>query len=712
MRLTFRATLLSILLTLLLGTVAALGYSSYRNARFTAEDLTTQILEQNSLRVDGQINGMLRAANAQGEWCRHLIESGLCPPGDLAHLGHFWLAAMQQNHAFTRLSLGAEATGEWFYARHHPGKPPVLGELRRDPVTGQLDLREYLPGDSLRKPFLTRAGLDADDPRPRPWYAAAKAAGRQIWSETYVLFGAGGEATSPGVTCATPVRRPDGSLLGVLDASFELATLCRFLNKLPVGRTGYAFVVEYRRDGSRRVIAHPRADCLLRTVSRKHGESVRELVSPEALTDGCVQAFLNALPPGTTPHGMEGTGRLRFTHDDATYLGSFNCLSTRETPDWLVCIVLPEAEVLERVEASNRTTAVVALLVLAIAIFLSLGVSRLVARPLELLAREAAAVGRLDVEARAPVRSPVLEVDRLARAAEEMKTSLRSFRKYVPADLVQALMASGTEAEPGGENKILTVFFCDVANFTTISEGMTPRALVAHLGEYLEALSAEIVAAGGTVDKYVGDGIMAFWGAPAENPRHATDACVAAVRCQQRLCKLRDRWTAEGKPPFHVRIGLNTGEVVVGNVGSSARLNYTVIGDPVNVASRLEGLNKEYGTRILLSESTYREASSAIVARPLDLVSVKGKTEPVLVYELLGLRGEVEVETEALAELFTAALACYGERAWADAIGLLEQTLPLRPRDEPALRLIERCRALREQPPCPEWDGVRRMERK
>jgi adenylate cyclase len=710
MRLTLRATVLSILLTLLLGSMAALGFSSYRNSRFTAEDLTTQVLEQTALRVDQQINHLLLAATTQGDWNRRLLESGLYPADDFARLAAYWQEVMREHHNLARLSFGVENTGEWYFVRRLAKGRLALGELRRDPLTGLLGLRDFWPGDYPDRPFLTRPARDANDPRQRPWYAAARKAGRQVWSETYALFGTEGDAVSPGVTCATPVRREDGSLWGVLDASFDLRSLCHYLRETPVGQDGYAFVVEFRADGDRRVIAHPDAELLLHVVGRHRKEAVRELVPTESLADGRARAFMDQLPPGTTPHGLEGTGRIRFVHDGVAYLGSYHCLSTRKTPDWLVCILLPESEVLARVQGCNRETFLIGVGVLVVAVLVSLYVARQVARPLEQLVCEASAVGRLEVEARAPVRSVVLEVDRLARAAEEMKTSLRSFRKYVPADLVRAILASGCEARPGGESRILTIFFCDAADFTGISEGMTPAALVAHLGEYLETFTREIVAAGGTVDKYVGDAIMAFWGAPAADPRHAAAACTAAVRCQQRLRKLRDRWRAEGKRPFYVRMGINTGEVVVGNIGSEARLNYTVIGDPVNVASRLEGLNKCYGSEILISEDTYRAAAPAVVARPLDWVSVKGRVGAVLVYELLGLRGEVDPEAEALAELHAKALDSYRRRDWVGALGLFGQVLGLRPDDEPARRMIARCRDFQERPPAADWDGVRHME--
>ncbi|HEV3116931.1 MAG TPA: adenylate/guanylate cyclase domain-containing protein, partial [Gemmataceae bacterium] len=335
-----------------------------------------------------------------------------------------------------------------------------------------------------------------------------------------------------------------------------------------------------------------------------------------------------------------------------------------------------------------------------------------VARPLERLEKEADAIGRLHLEPSSAARSLVREVDRLAQAFEEMKTGLRSFQKYVPADLVRSLLASNREAGLGGERRQVTISFCDIADFTTTAERMTPEDLVEHLRVYLSALSQEIHETGGTVDKYIGDAIMAFWGAPVVNPLHALAACTGAIRCQARLRSLRPLWQAQGKPPFFCRIGVNTGEAVIGNIGSEARLNYTVIGDAVNLASRLEGSNKTYHTEMIISESTYQEAGPAIVARPLDWVLVKGKSEPVLIYELLGLREEVEAGCVEAAALCGQALAAYRRQDWSAAIVLFEQVCRLRPADPPARLMIARCKKYLDEPPDDGWNGAYRLEGK
>ncbi len=711
MKITFRATLTTILLTLVVVTVGGLGIVSYRNARFTADDLSAQILDQTAQRVDAQINALLLTANAQGRLDRRLLESGQLDAGNFRTLARFWLEVMAAQPRLTRLSFGREDTGEWVYVRRRPDGKLAVGELLRNPRTDRLELRDYWPEDYPTKAFHEDLDKNEEDPRLRAWYRDARAARRQTWSESYVFFGTEGIADVPGTSCATPVYAPDGSLRGVLTSSFDLAELSAFLKELPVGQGGYAFVVEFRRDGSRRLIAHPDVSVLLRTAGPE-GSSVREMVPPEAVTDWRIPAFLSRLPAGLQPAEMKGKARIDFEHDGVRYLGSYHCLTTDETPNWLVCVLLPEQDVLERVNRSNQAALGVGLAVLLAAVIVSLLVSRRVAGPLVRLAAETEAIGRLELKAHPVVHSTVKEVDRLAVAVEETKTSLRSFRKYVPADLVRLLMSTGQEAELGGEKRRLTISFCDLANFTAVSEKLSPEELVLHLADYFGSFSAEILASGGNVDKYIGDAIMAFWGAPTPTADHAVAACLTALRNQAALQALRDRWQAEGKPALFARIGLHTGDVVVGNIGSTARLNYTVMGDAVNLASRLEGLNKYYGTNILISEQTYREAEAVVLARPVDQVAVKGKAKAILVYELLGLKSEVGKDLEELASLSAAALARYRAGDWAEAIALCERIVRLRPGDGPAQLLAARCRTYQNQPPAPGWDGVHRMEGK
>lgn len=231
------------------------------------------------------------------------------------------------------------------------------------------------------------------------------------------------------------------------------------------------------------------------------------------------------------------------------------------------------------------------------------------------------------------------ELQYLNSAMIAMKSGLKSFSKYVPLDIVTLLMRMKREAVLGVDDVELTVFFSDIVNFTSVSEQVTPAQLVDIMSEYLSEMSNIILQNQGIVDKYIGDAVMAFWNAPLPLKDHATVACSVALKSQTKLAELRRKWMLKGYPEIKARIGLNTGNALVGNLGSTTRLNYTCLGDNVNLASRLEGANKVYGTSILISDGTQsRMNPEYFVTRPIDIVAVKGKTKATKIYELIGFR--------------------------------------------------------------------------
>lgn len=232
----------------------------------------------------------------------------------------------------------------------------------------------------------------------------------------------------------------------------------------------------------------------------------------------------------------------------------------------------------------------------------------------------------------------MITVYRVLTEQREKKYIRQTFSKFVSKSVVDELLKDPDKLKLGGEKKILTVLFSDIRGFTTISERLTPEALVEHLNEYLQAMTDIVFKYLGTLDKYVGDEIMAFWGAPIPQEDHAVLAARASVEMMRVLGELNRKWVAEGKPELHIGIGLNTGDMVVGNMGSSSRMDYTLMGDNVNLGARLEGTNKVYGTNIIISEATYEYVKDHIVARELDLIRVKGKELPVKIYELIDMK--------------------------------------------------------------------------
>jgi adenylate cyclase len=296
---------------------------------------------------------------------------------------------------------------------------------------------------------------------------------------------------------------------------------------------------------------------------------------------------------------------------------------------------------------------------------------------------------------------------------EAQKRDLRSaFGRYVSPSVVDSIIRDPDKLKLGGDRRRMTVLFSDLRGFTTLSEGLTPEKLVEVLNKYLDEMTNIVLDEGGVLDKYIGDAVMAFWNAPLDQPDHALRGVRCAVRMRDRLKAMN----ADGEFPkgieLKVGVGLNTGEMVVGNIGAELRFDYTVIGDSVNLASRTESLCKEYGAEILVTQNTVADLGDAFHVRLLDQVAVKGKKEPIRIYEVLGLAGEVSDQALAYARRFETALEHYFARRFDEALHACEALLVERPEDVTAKNLVERCRIYKETPPPPEWNGTWVMTKK
>jgi class 3 adenylate cyclase len=330
-------------------------------------------------------------------------------------------------------------------------------------------------------------------------------------------------------------------------------------------------------------------------------------------------------------------------------------------------------------------------------------IAQRIRRPLSRLEADMRKVRQFNLESTPPIRSRVIEINRMAEQLESMRSGLRSFQKYVPAELVRRLIARGVDAELGGTQQELTVFMSDIEGFTSMSEVVPPDVLVHHLSEYLTVVADCLHRTGATVDQYIGDAVLAFWNAPEPVADHAHRACEAALAAQAAIHDLNRQWQEQGLAlSFRTRIGINSGLAIVGNIGSDDRMSYTAIGDQVNLTSRLEGANKIYGTSVLLSQHTRDQlVPGRFVTRCVDQLVAYGKTVPIRVYELLGHEGEVPDPVRETVNDYEAAFALYQQRAFSAAIERLEQ----HPQDPPSRVLLDRCRRYRDTPPPDAWDG-------
>ncbi|HEX4074334.1 MAG TPA: adenylate/guanylate cyclase domain-containing protein [Candidatus Acidoferrales bacterium] len=294
----------------------------------------------------------------------------------------------------------------------------------------------------------------------------------------------------------------------------------------------------------------------------------------------------------------------------------------------------------------------------------------------------------------------------------EKRRIRKMFSRYLSPDVI-ALIEKDPQKyiRPGGEMKELTVMFSDIRGFTTLSEGLTPDELVLLLNEYLGEMTEAVFGDRGTLDKYIGDAVMAFWGSPLPQEDHAVRGCSCALQMQRRLEKLNIRWKTEGRPHIAIGIGLNTGPMTVGNMGSAHFLNWTVMGDNVNLASRLEGITKTYRIGAVISEATYQEVASQFTCRELDRITVKGKSHAVKIYELMGTAAE-RAKFEPLLKPFDEAMAAYLRQDWRGAAAGFGELLGSYPEDGPTQVFLQRALEFMENAPEPDWNGVYVMKTK
>jgi adenylate cyclase len=392
------------------------------------------------------------------------------------------------------------------------------------------------------------------------------------------------------------------------------------------------------------------------------------------------------------------------TAEGRNYLVSFRSLESHGRPgggihDWRIAILVPEEFYLGGLLRTRNHLLALSLLVIALIVAGGALTLTAVRRGLARIVNETTRMRRFEFTS-SSAEAPFRDVREAMESLELAKTAMRAMGKYVPVDLVRRLYETNRDPVLGGELLEVSLMFTDIKDFTALAEGLAPDRLARVLGLYLEAMTGAIHATEGTVDKYIGDAVMALWNAPRPCADHAVRACRAALACAESTARLYASPAWEGLPALVTRFGLNRDQVMVGHFGAPDRLSYTALGDGVNLASRIEGLNKQYGTTILAAESVYEAARESFAFRRLDRVAVRGRTQGTLVYELLGPAGGEERPPAITA--YEEALEAYFARDFARALRRLEGHGD----DPPSRVLAERCRRLRAEPPPPGWDGI------
>jgi adenylate cyclase len=509
------------------------------------------------------------------------------------------------------------------------------------------------------------------------WYRESSQSDDEDWFK--LTTHPGGER--PAVALAGPIDI-NAKRAGVLAIIIELTRVSNFLSQLTVGKSAGAFILD--RDGT--AIAAPDADA----------DELTALKTNHPLFPVAVTAIRQAGSAYDTDKGE--AFHTRVSQDGKAYEAVLTPISF---PGWSLVTVVPESEFLGPVQETIQKLLVGLAVLIIVAGVLSAWIGqRLIAAPLIRVVSEVRHVERFDLDRVERHSSRLTEIENLSSAIADMALGLAAFRKYIPADLVKRLISEGQGARLGGDVRPMSVMFVDMAGFTGMSERWGDR-IIPLLSRYFDAVSAQVQGNGGTIDKFIGDAVMAFWGAPAPDPDHALDCCRAALACQKAIRDLLD----DEQRHIEIRIGINSGDMLVGNIGSEVRLNYTVIGDAVNVASRLESTNKAYGTHIIIGPETRRLAGDRVLVRELDRLAVYGRAGGLQIYELLDM-ADASKETPDWVRSYESGLASYRARDFATAIEAFEKAQGLRQQDQASSLMIERCRQAMLSPMPEDWDGT------
>jgi adenylate cyclase len=442
------------------------------------------------------------------------------------------------------------------------------------------------------------------DPRERPWYKDASRRDGTWLTGPYVFFATGKQ----GYTVQLAIEQGRGGVIAgdlLLDATQEL------LKREQLTPSAVTFLF----DDDDRILAHPKMSEML-------GREVSGTIPRLRETD--MAGVLRAIRAWRADGISE-----QFFHDPAgrLYAAAFQAIPRSGPANLRVAVVAPVDEFFASIISERGRLFAAALAFVGLMVPIVYFMGSLLSRSLRTLAEETDRIQRFEPSAAPPVHSVIREIDELGRSVSTMRTVAETFSRFVPRRLVEKLIETGTPLQLGGARRVVTLLFSDIVSFTEITEKADPARVMQYTSRYFAAMSNEIMSHFGAVDKFIGDAIMAIWNAPADDPDHVVNACAAALAFQRANHRLNAEFEREGWPAYNTRIGLHTGEAVVGNIGSEDRMNYTALGATVNLAARLEGLNKSYGTSILVSAALRQRAASGFLFRSVDRISPKGFAE-------------------------------------------------------------------------------------
>jgi adenylate cyclase len=643
MRIGIRSAISALVLTSIVVSAVGVHLLWWRTAQRVSQTLADTINDQIVSAVGDELQSITTEARSSMMAVRTLLVEKVFDARDAAKREVVFLSQLRSQPTISWVAFGWPDGA--FFAGHKLGD----GVIEMIEITGDRKIStnrwEYVSDDlRLKSSRVEDTNYAVTD---QEWYREAIRLNDEHWST--LTTHPNGERLA--AAFAAPIAI-DQKPAGVIAIIIELTRVSNFLSQLTVGKSAGAFILD--REGG--VVAAPDSKA----------SEVMPLKTDHPLFQIAVDAMRNA---GSAYNPGEGEALKRqVTRDGKAYQAVLTPISF---PGWSLVTVVPESEFLGPVQMTIRNLLIGLAVLIVVAGLLSAWLAqRLIAAPLIKVMDEIRHVERFDLDKVERHPSRLTEIENLSGAIGDMAQGLAAFRKYIPADLVKRL----------------------------ISDRIIPL-----LSRYFDSVSTQIQKTGGTIDKFIGDAVMAFWGAPAPNPDHAVDCCRAALACQRAMAEVG--LVDDHGQPVKIRIGINSGDMLVGNIGSEVRLNYTVIGDAVNIASRLESTNKVYGSTIIIGPETRRLAGDRIVVRELDRLAVYGRAGGLQIYELLAMADEAGGAPDWV-KAYEAGLASWRAGEFAAAIALFEKAGHIREGDAASVAMIERCKQQLENPAAEDWDGT------
>lgn len=634
-RIGYKTSIIALFVGILLFAGLTLVYLSFHSVKAITEDAAKRFLQRVAEHTADRIDAQFKDVRDSLELLRQMpsVQSGAI--ADNRPLLALMAAMLRSNEYLFNCYVGyddgtflqidaIDRAGASYRARI---APPEQARFRLVVIAaGARRSNEKFLADDLE--VLSEATVATDyDPRERPWYTAADRSGAAVLTDPYIFHATG----QPGYTLGMAILRGQ---TGVVGGDILLVEAEALMRRQQIGQSGLVFLF----DDDGRVLVHPQMSA--RLAARPMGSQTIALPMLAEVdkvgTAGAIQNWRQGGPASQVFTGADGRSQV----------AAFQSIQTAGSAHLRLAVLAPLDEFFADIEARRRTLFIVTTAFVAAMLPLVFGIGALLSRKLRDLALETDRIQHFAPAAGPRIRSMIREIDDLGRSVHTLRSVVQTFSRFVPRRLVQQLVETGNDMTLGGTRRRVTVMFTDVVGFTEITEHAEPERVMVFTSRYFAALSRAIMDRGGIVDKFIGDAVMALWNAAIDDDAQVVNACAAALDCQDANLALNRTFEEEGWPPYFTRIGLHVGDALIGNVGSADRMNFTALGATVNLAARLEALNKRYGTSILVSEPVMNGAKELFVFRRVDCIAPKGFGSTFVVYELRCRRSH-ETRTEA-----------------------------------------------------------------